>query len=664
MSYKLKSEGGICIMPSELRFHGLFRSFLFMIVITVFLTGCEKNQDKSSPDPDPLIAAGISQVVPVNLADSIEVNPVVSVTFAPGTDPSKISESTLTLKKGSSSVPGKTSISGTTAIFTPDSDLTPETEYTATVKTGPTGSSTESQTPEYSWKFKTGKHHHNSALSVISTDPNDKAIAVPVGTSITVTFNKELTSKMKYSTSIVLKKGESAVEGTLSISGSTALFKPSGNLAPNTVYTGKVKMGSGYHNDNNYSGDNYYWSFTTGANGNDVTAPSVSFVVPANNAVSVATSTNAIVTFTEAMNPATISSTTFTLKQGTTGVAGSVSYSGVTATFTPASALAANTVYTGTVTTSAKDLAGNALAATYSWSFTTASSTDITAPTVLSTTPANNATSVATSTNATVTFSEAMNPTTISSTTFTLKQGTTGVAGSVSYSGTTATFTPSTNLASNTVYTGTITTGAKDASGNALATNHTWSFTTAIQADVTAPTVLSVTPLLNATSVAVNSKATVTFSEAMNSSTITSSTAGTVSYSGNTASFTPSSALAGNTVYTCTITTGAKDGSGNAITANYSWSFTTVATSVLLSFATDVVPVLTLCNDCHKHQWTTSSVASTFYTNLVNGGYVNPSSPNTSKISTKLSSGHPGSSMNTADINKILNWMTEGSNNN
>jgi hypothetical protein len=52
------------------------------------------------------------------------------------------------------------------------------------------------------------------------------------------------------------------------------------------------------------------------------------------------------------------------------------------------------------------------------------------------------------------------------------------VSGAVSYAGLTATFDPASNLASNTVYTATITTGAKDLAGNALASNFVWSFTT------------------------------------------------------------------------------------------------------------------------------------------------------------------------------------------
>ena len=99
-------------------------------------------------------------------------------------------------------------------------------------------------------------------------------------------------------------------------------------------------------------------------------------------------------------------------------------------------------------------------------------------PTVASTDPLNNVTGVARNTTIAFTFSEAMNPLTLNNTTFTLKQGTTAVPGTVTYSGTTATFTPTNPLAAATVYTATVTTGAKNLAGNGLAANSVWSFTT------------------------------------------------------------------------------------------------------------------------------------------------------------------------------------------
>ena len=155
------------------------------------------------------------------------------------------------------------------------------------------------------------------------------------------------------------------------------------------------------------------------------------------------------------------------------------------------------------------------------------------------------------------------------------------------YSGTTATFTPSNNLAYSTVYTATITNGVQDAAGNAMASNYTWSFTTGAAPDTTPPTVSSTSPATSATGVAVNAAITATFSETMTSSTVTTATftvdkgvTGTVAYSGTTATFTPSSNLAYSTVYTVTITTGVKDAAGNTMNSDYAWSFTTTSAPI------------------------------------------------------------------------------------
>ena len=93
--------------------------------------------------------------------------------------------------------------------------------------------------------------------------------------------------------------------------------------------------------------------------------------------------------------------------------------------------------------------------------------------------PLANANDVARNKAVTFTFKEAMDPLTINASTFTLSKGTTPVPGTVAYSGTKATFTPSSNLDPGTEYKASITTGAKNLAGIALATNTDWNFTTA-----------------------------------------------------------------------------------------------------------------------------------------------------------------------------------------
>ncbi len=109
--------------------------------------------------------------------------------------------------------------------------------------------------------------------------------------------------------------------------------------------------------------------------GVDTVPPTVSSTNPPNGATGVAVIT---ASFSEAMDAATITATTFTVTgPGTTPVTGTVAYNASThiASFTPTSALVASTAYTATITTGAKDLAGNALTSNHAWSFTTSATT-------------------------------------------------------------------------------------------------------------------------------------------------------------------------------------------------------------------------------------------------------------------------------------------------
>ena len=317
-----------------------------------------------------------------------------------------------------------------------------------------------------------------------------------------------------------------------------------------------------------------------------VTINSVSLTTPADGATDVAINTTVTATFNEEMAPATINEATFLLYQGATAVPGTVNYTDLTAVFTPDSNLTASTTYTATITTGAKNLADEALASDYVWTFTTGTTADTTAPTVILTVPSNTETGVSTNTAIAATFSEAMNPLTITTTTFILAQGVTPVSGTMTYSGQAAVFTPASNLAATTTYTATITTGAEDLAGNALSSDYVWTFTTGTTTDTTAPTVTLTNPVDLATGVAVSKKVQATFSESMDPTMINTATftlkqgattvAGTVTYVGLVATFTPQSNLAANTTYTATITTEVEDMAGNALASSKVWSFTTV----------------------------------------------------------------------------------------
>lgn len=211
-----------------------------------------------------------------------------------------------------------------------------------------------------------------------------------------------------------------------------------------------------------------------------VPAPTASAVSPAANATAVATGSNVAATFSTDVQG--VSGGTFVLRNaaGST-IAAAVTYNSTTrtATLDPAAALAADATYTATLvggSSAIRDAAGTPLVTT-SWSFTTGP-----APTVTSYSPGSNALLVRRSSNASATFSEAVQG--VGTSTFTLKNAATGsiVAATVYRNGTTNQWIldPQEPLAAKTRYTLTLAGGAagiRDLAGNPLA-SRSWQFTT------------------------------------------------------------------------------------------------------------------------------------------------------------------------------------------
>ena len=161
---------------------------------------------------------------------------------------------------------------------------------------------------------------------------------------------------------------------------------------------------------------------------------------------------------------------------GGSAVAGGVTYAdgARTAIFAPAAPLTNIIIYTATITTGVRDLAGNALAA-YVWTFTAGAVSDTTAPTVTLTSPANLDINVCINKTISATFSEDVDPFEIIKANF--KGPASGpplgpeLVGTIAYDSKNkiTTFSLFNNLAVSTQYTATLTTGVKDLAGNALA---------------------------------------------------------------------------------------------------------------------------------------------------------------------------------------------------
>jgi hypothetical protein len=313
--------------------------------------------------------------------------------------------------------------------------------------------------------------------------------------------------------------------------------------------------------------------------------PTVSVTDPADGDTGVPLHPVLHAAFSKGMDPATLTTATFSLKQGGKLLPATVTYAGTTATLTPAGTLSFGALCTATITTGARDFEGLALAADYVWSFTTRAAPDTTPPTVSFTDPADQDVAVAVGAELHAGFSEAMDPATLTAATFTVAQGAMSVPGVVTYDGLAATFTPTSPLAANALVTATITTGARDPSGNALTAQHVWTFTTSALPDVTAPAVTFTDPVDQAKGVAASATIQVAFNETMDCATVNAASftlaqgavpvSGAVTCSGPTATFTPAGPLTGSPTFTATITTGAKDLNGNGLLQSYVWSFET-----------------------------------------------------------------------------------------
>jgi VCBS repeat-containing protein len=165
-------------------------------------------------------------------------------------------------------------------------------------------------------------------------------------------------------------------------------------------------------------------------------------------------------------------------------------------------------------------------------------------------------------------------------------------AGGTLAAGATDNVTVSINSGANSLvagpYNDTVTfTNSTNGTGN---TTRTVSLTVNAAPDTTPPIVSPPTsPDNNATGVAVGTNVTATFSEPILSGSVTATSfilsdgvdnvVGTFSVNGAIVTFDPSAPLLDNTTYTATLTTAVTDLAGNPLATNYSWTFTTSASS-------------------------------------------------------------------------------------
>ncbi len=214
----------------------------------------------------------------------------------------------------------------------------------------------------------------------------------------------------------------------------------------------------------------------------------ISSVSPVNSATGVSIGTDISASFTSDIDMSTVNSSTFSVNGG--AVTGAFSYDPSTRTvvLTPASELLHNTLYTVNINQGLLNRDGKFISAPYSWTFTTA----IYYFNILSVEPAAGEIGVPVTADIIVYFDDNINDTTLAGSI--LVDGVPDPTVGVIYDPVlrTATFNLTSDLSASTLHTITLTTGILNQSGETMAADYSWSFTTGI---LLAPEIYLLTPL-------------------------------------------------------------------------------------------------------------------------------------------------------------------------
>lgn len=416
----------------------------------------------------------ITGSVPSSGATNVAVATAIQVTFSEPMDTNTVTAAL------SPSIPlgGPSWSAGQTQLsLSPVVSLALATDYTLTV----TGSDIAgNDLPPVSITFRTAASSDTTPPTVASTAPASASTGIATSVPVVITFSERMnTGSVAVTASPPVTFGTPA--WTLNDRVVTLAANPA--LATSTTYTFSV---TGSDVAGNSLASAHTFSFTTAAPP-DLTPPALAGSTPTSGATDVPSTTRLALTFSEAMNTGSVGVTSSpALDLG----AASWSNADKTVTFpSPAADWAAGTSYT--VTVAGTDVAGNALGTT-TVTFTTYAPPDTTPPVVQATTPAAGATGVAHSTKIQLVFSEPMRTAETEAALSTTPPVTCAFAWSTGDS--VLECTPSAPLAYTTQHTVTVGTGAKDKNDNALASDYSFSFTTAGAPDTTAPTIVSTVP--------------------------------------------------------------------------------------------------------------------------------------------------------------------------
>ncbi len=251
---------------------------------------------------------------------------------------------------------------GNALIFAPDKPLAGGAGYTATVGTGAEDIVGNHLQAPKTWQFTTAPQPLIAAVV-----PAENAGEVLPNANVVVAFDKAM-SKPSAETAFSLKRSSdgSSVSGSFSWYGNALIFKPAADLTGGNQYTASVSTAAKDLSGHPLPGAKS-WSFNT------TDRPIVDLVHPPDGTTGVPRSSVVVTFFNKAMDKPSAQAA-FSLKRTSDGssVSGSFGWYGRALIFTPSAPLAANTLFTASVSAAARDLGGKTLANPTTWHFATA----------------------------------------------------------------------------------------------------------------------------------------------------------------------------------------------------------------------------------------------------------------------------------------------------
>lgn len=341
-----------------------------------------------------------------------------------------------------------------------------------------------------------GATPETASPTLLSIDPASGAKDVSVSTNITATFSASIEAATVNNGSFSLKASSenSSVSGAFTVSGSTVTFNPSTDLEYNTLYTLSASTAIEDQDGNSLKASSST-TFTTEEEPDteepeeesDTQGPMVVSTNPADDAIDVSLDANIVVTFSESIDLSSVGNSTIQLTTPafSNNIQAQVNLTGSVMTIDPTVAMEESSVYTLVLGSGLKDLEGNTMGEDFEISFTTET---VSVPlTIVSTYPESDATDIEIDDKTiTVTFSAAIDASTVNSVSFSVVQGVPGspigiaMPGSREVNGSSISFTATGSFTEfNTEYRFYVSDAITDMNGNAMETSgETFKFNT------------------------------------------------------------------------------------------------------------------------------------------------------------------------------------------